>query len=194
MTLRAVLINLAVGATVFTGAEAPRFPSLIPCFDKTSQNLLLACATLLRVDLAIPPRIGRVRTASFFTGLGILGAVAIWLGAYQISPLGFGRGGPPIVGGFRVTRSERQPIMTDPGQLVVMAADSTVEIEPTTLPGASVACRWRSSNSGSIDDPASCDLAYQPPAGLTYDVLSLLAQPDCGLPDHVAEIKFSIAP
>ncbi len=194
MTLRAVLTNIAVGAIVITGAEALHSPSLIPCFDRTLRNLLSACATLLLVDLAIPPRIGLVGTASLLMALGILGAVAVWLGAYQISPLRFGSGGPPIVGGFRVTRSEREPTMTDLGQVVVIAAHSTVEIKPITLPGASVACRWRSANSGSIDDPANCDVAYQPPAGLTYDVLSLLVRPDCGLPDHVAEIKFSIAP
>jgi hypothetical protein len=141
MTLRAVLTNLAVGGIVFTGAEALHSPSLIPCFDRTLQNLLSACATLLLVDLAIPPRIGQVGTASLLTALGILGAVAVWMGAYQISPLRFGRGGPPIVGGFRVTRSEREPTMTDLGQVVVIAAHSTVEIEPITLAGASVA--WR---------------------------------------------------
>ena len=191
---RAVLIDVVAGAAVFVGSGALHAPSIIPCFDETFQMVVLAYMALIVMSLTLLSQIGPVSFGWLCASLAAFCAIGLWLGAYHISPSRFGRGGPPIISGFRVTRSERKLVTAEPGREVDIAANSAIETEPISVAGASVSCRWRSTNDGSIDDPAGCDMPYQPPLIPTHDVLRLLAQPECGLPGHVADIKFSVAP
>ncbi len=194
LTAWTILINLLLSALAFLVAEGLHFPSLIPCTAPASQSVIAACAIALLFDLAVVPKIGPINRSWALTAVGACCAIAVWLGFYAISPLRFGRGGSPIVSGFMIARSERQPVVVSLGSAVAIAADSPVEIEPITLAGTNVSCRWRSANGGAIDDPASCDIVYQPPVSVAYDALSVLAQPSCGLPEGVSQLRFSIAP
>ena len=192
--MQVVWIDAAIAVSTFLGAGALRAPSLIPCFEGRLQYVLLVCPLLAMLDIALPPKIDLAGTVRVFLSVGTLGAIAAWFGFYQVTPLRFGGRGAPVMEGFRLTKSQRQPIIVAPGQVVLLAKGSTVAIEPIIQSGVGAACQWRSTNRGSIDDPASCDIAYRPPARLTYDVLNVLALPECGLPKQIGRIKISIAP
>ena len=123
----------------------------------------------------------------------IIIALALWLGSYSLSPLGFAQARIPLVSGFWVTRAQRPQSWVMPRQVVTMAEGSAIGIQTVLLP-APASCRWLASNGGSFEDPTSCDTAYEPSRGATFDILRLDVEPACGLPPTVTELRVSVLP
>ncbi|HEY9151528.1 MAG TPA: hypothetical protein VIN60_01480 [Anaerolineales bacterium] len=48
--------------------------------------------------------------------------------------------------------------------------------------------------SGSLDDSGNCDLVYMPPATSDFDLLKVLIQPECHLPEVQENIKITVLP
>ena len=139
---RAVLIDVVAGAAVFVGSGALHAPSIIPCFDETFQMVVLAYMALIVMSLTLLSQIGPVSFGWLCASLAAFCAIGLWLGAYHISPSRFGRGGPPIISGFRVTRSERKLVTAEPGREVDIAANSAIETEPISVAGADPPPSW----------------------------------------------------
>ncbi len=194
LTLIALLADLILAAAFTLFAGALDFPAVVPCMFPPLQRLLIACVALFGLDLAILPRLGTPNLTSLALILSGIALAAYWIGSYGLSPISFGRTGPGTVSGFRITRPDSAPYVAILGEVVVAPSGSPIEIQPVALPDVAISCYWQSAIGGMFDDPESCDVAYQAPAGTAFDVLDLLARPDCGLPERSLRLKVSILP
>ncbi len=120
--------------------------------------------------------------------------IAAWLGSYQFSPLAYGTSGPPVVSGFRIIRLGIEIYVPATGETLPVPSAEPVGLEPLMLPSLDTTCQWYSENGGAIDDPSSCDMAYEAPRGSSYDVLRLLVRPACALPETSIAVRISIEP
>ena len=119
--------------------------------------------------------------------------LALWLGTYSISPLGFSSGRIPVAQGFVLTRSMRPDVNIASGETINVVSGSAIGIRAITLP-IGKHCFWLSSKDGSFDDPGSCDIAYMPPTDSDFDLLKVLIQPACHLPEIQEHIKVIVLP
>jgi hypothetical protein len=166
----------------------------LPCVDGTAQQAAMGCGVALVLTgllTFLRPFVDAPRLV--LTWL-LLTAISLWLGAYRLSPLGFGAGNTPLLQGFRVQRVGRTPILAASRATLSISRGATVEIEPQILPQTQPSCRWISEASAAIDDPLNCDIAYQAPSRVEYDVLRVRVHSDCSLPDAVADLRFSVLP
>ena len=124
--------------------------------------------------------------------LGLI-LLALWLGIYPISPLGFSSGRIPIAQGFVLSRSMRADANLASGETINVIGNSAIAIKVITLP-ISKNCVWLSTKGGSLDDPRSCDIAYMPPTDSDFDLLKVLIQPSCHLPETQENIKIIVLP
>ena len=92
-----------------------------------------------------------------------------------------------------ITRFRRPAISVASGVIITIASDTVTEIEPITLP-MDLTCAWMSTNRSVMEDARSCDTAYLSPGGADYDILKLLIQPTCHLPNELGGIRISILP
>lgn len=168
-------------------------PSFLLCMHPAARIAILVllgiAILLLVIRLVLRGRISWIPIVV----AGILILLAVWLGSYRISPLGFTTGRIPLVSGFWVTRTERARIWAAPFDVMTMAEGSAIGIQSVLLPGPA-SCMWSSSNGGSFEDPTGCDTAYEPGPGAAYDVLRVNVRSACGLPSTVAEIRISVLP
>ena len=183
-------ISLAVLLLFF---DALHFPTLIPCTYPLAQSFTLALGASLVIHSFIINRIWLRRLRPIIVVYSLLLLLILWLGSYPFSPLGFSTGRIPVLRGFIVTRFGRPALSIASGEIVTIAGDSIIEIKPITIP-ADANCIWFSTNGGALDDPRSCDIAYFSPGGADYDLLKLLIQPGCHLPNARGEIRISILP
>ena len=166
---------------------------LLVCVHPLAQKLILAvCATLILSFFAA----WRIRTK----GIKILIAINIvlipliwWMGYFPSSPLGFSNGRMPPAQGFILTRAMRSDVNVASGGTISLVGGSTTAIKLVTRP-VGVHCIWRSSNGGVIDDPTNCDIAYFPPANSNFDLLKLVIQPSCHLPEFQQQLKVIVLP
>lgn len=187
--------NMVLAGAVFAGAESLEAPANIPCVALTFQHAIFACGIVLVLDLLVLRWQGGRRFA--WAPLAILvglSAIAAWLGSYQHSPLELDRGGAGQVSVYRLTRYGFPAQITGPSQIIIVKSGSPLEIQPILPSNLETVCQWRADNGGAIDDPSSCDIAYEAPRGATYDILHLLTQSGCGLPQHSTQLRLSIAP
>lgn len=168
-------------------------PSFLICLHPVARN-----AALLLVLIAILLGFGSVllhRRVPWIAVIacGVLMTLALWFGSYRISPLGFGAGRIPLLSGFRITQALRGRMEIAPRQIITVAPGSATGIEPRLLPGP-VSCLWIAANGGAFDDPASCDTAYAPAQGASFDTLRVNLRSACGLPPVVGELRVSVLP
>ena len=123
----------------------------------------------------------------------VLISLALWLGSYQTSPLGFSTGRIPLLRGFRITQAQRGQRDIPLRQVVTLSPGSAIGIDPLLLP-VPATCAWASSNGGAFDDPASCDTAYSPGKGATFDVLRVNVRSACGLPSALGDVRIGVLP
>ncbi len=168
-------------------------PSLFLCMHPLARAAVVFLIAVAVLQAVVVGRVRRRLSSPLFVANIMLILLAIWLGSYSLSPLGFSSGRIPLLSGFRITRQQRAPIWIASRQIVLMAPGSAMEIEPQTLPGA-VNCMWASSNGGAFDDPASCDTAYAPGEGAAFDILRIAIRSECGLPPAIGEIRVSVLP
>jgi hypothetical protein len=167
--------------------------SLLQCVHPIARDIGLALLAVLFL-LALARLVLRKRFSWIpFAVCSILIALAVWLGAYAVSPLGFSTGRTPLLTGFRITRPQRPEAHIAPREVILLAAGAPTAIEPQLLP-VPVECIWSSSNGGVFDDPASCDTDYSPGRGAGFDVLRISVRPACGVPSTVGAIRVSILP
>jgi hypothetical protein len=188
----AASLSAVLTVIFFMLLNALSLPQLLPCTHPISQSAALALAAIAIFQLVIGKRF-LPATAKITLGMAVaLIFLAVWLGSYPYSPLGFSAGRMPVLRGFMVTTRSKPRFALSPGEFFTLVSGSPAIIEPVLLTGE-VKCAWSSANGGSLDSPDTCDIAYNPPqAG--YDILKLHLQPACGLPDSGAEIKISILP
>ncbi|MEW6403931.1 MAG: hypothetical protein AB1649_19220 [Chloroflexota bacterium] len=164
---------------------------VVPCTDIWASNLILSLALSFALQLVITPRIlpGQYKSVLMAHAASIL--LALWLGLYPTSPLGYSSGKIPILQGFQIIRASRDSF-AGVSEIISLPQGSAVGINPIMLPGG-FECTWLSSAEGVLDDPASCDTAYIPPDA-DFDILRLRIRSACGLPDSTAQLKISILP
>jgi hypothetical protein len=170
-----------------------QLPATISCIHPFAQDAMLA---LIAIGLAHAVLL-RFRTLpGGRTALLVYPAIlllAIWLGWYRVSPLGFSTGRIPLVQGFLVSKSQMAPALIPRRQVVSVRAETPIGIEPVLLPGPT-RCIWASTTGGSFDDPNSCDTAYKSAAAAQYDVLKVHVASACGIPAVTREIRISVLP
>lgn len=162
------------------------------CAHPTVQEIIcILAAAALAASLTIRAR--RADLARLLHVAVALSAAALWTGTSAYSPLGLAESGVPMLSGFRVSRPGRSAVIVHSGELLLVNAGAVDEIEPISWPGAMIGCRWQHSR-GSIDEPGTCDIAYQPAAGADYDVIRVLVHSICGAPSTTGELRLSILP
>jgi hypothetical protein len=126
------------------------------------------------------------------TNIG-LSLLVLWLGIYPISPLGFSSGRIPIAQGFILTQSLRPDAHIASGETITVVGGAAIALQAITIPVVKN-CSWISAKGGKLDDPGSCDIAYMPPANSDFDLLRVLVQPACQLPEVQENIKIVVLP
>lgn len=177
---------------VFTAQQFWPLPLLFPCTHPLAQAAVLTLAVLLAFQLT---RFGKIlpENPALTWGLTASGLLlALWLGSYPFSPLGFSTGRIPVLRGFFVTSRARPRLTVASGEVISLPAGYPAAIEPSLLTDK-LECTWASLNGGSLDNPAACATVYLPPSG-TYDLLKIYLQPACGLPDTSGQLKISVLP
>jgi hypothetical protein len=168
-------------------------PAFLLCLHPIARDIglgLLAALVLLGIAALLLHR----RALSFALGAClVLAALAFGLGSYRLSPLGFGSARIPLLNSFRITQALRGQREIPLRQVVTVSRGSITGIEPQLLPGPAT-CMWASSNGGAFDDPASCDTAYSPGEGATFDILHVSVRSACGLPPALGEIRIGVLP
>ncbi len=190
-----LLINFGLTAILFAGLRIIPISQLFQCTYPAAQSLSLAlalAATLVILFWVFTKsfRASRFLVAGIDAGLILL---AMWLGTYSISPLGFSSGRISMVQGFVVMRSMRPDLQVASGGIVNLANGSTSEIRAVTLP-VSENCVWNSTNGGTFDSLNSCDIAFIPPANSDLDILRVLIRPSCNLPETSEELRVVVLP
>jgi hypothetical protein len=187
----ALLVSLTVGSISYATLTRFSHPSIVPCTDNWSDNLLLSLALVLLIQIFVAPKILPGYSRIFVAAHALLLIVIVWLGLYPISPLGYATGRIPNLHGFRIIRMSRTSIIQN-REVISLPQGSAVGISPLLLaPGSD--CKWMSSAGGELDDTSSCDTVYSPPAA-DFDILRVNIQSSCGLPDSTAQIKVAILP
>ena len=187
------LADLGLFAILFAGFYFLPIPQLLPCaYPLAEKSVLAFCIALLILIFAFKKISFAAR--SFLTGINIvLSALILWLGIYSISPLGFSSGRIPLVQGFVLTQSMRPDVRVSSGNTINVIAGAPIALQVVTIPVARN-CTWVSAKNGSMDDPASCDIAYKPPANSDFDLLKVLVQPACQLPEAQENIRIDVLP
>jgi hypothetical protein len=188
-----LLVNLGLTAILLAGLYFLPLPQLLPCTDPLVENLILASFIALIIQFLVFKIFSMGATfwiASMDLGLILL---ALWLGIYPISPLGYSSGRTPIAQGFVLTRSMRPDAKIASGETINVIGNSAIAIRVVTLP-ISKNCVWFSTKGGSLDDPMSCDIDYMPPKDSDFDFLKVLIQPSCHLPETQENIKIIVLP
>ncbi|HUI88941.1 MAG TPA: hypothetical protein VLX61_09465 [Anaerolineales bacterium] len=188
-----LLINLGLSIILFGGFSYLPHPQLMSCTYSPAENLILAVgAALVIQSLAFK----RSWTANYFwvvgTDVGLI-LLALWLGSYATSPVGFSSGRIPVGQGFVLTRAMRPDENIASGETVNVVSGSAIALRAITLP-VGKGCFWVSTKNGSLDDPRSCDIAYMPPSDSDFDLLKVLIQPSCRLPEAQENIKIVVLP
>jgi len=187
------LVNLALSVILLAGLYFLPLPRFFPCTYPLVETSILAICVALAVQFFI---FKGYRNAShlWIAGLDIgLILLALWLGSYSISPLGFSNGRIPIAYGFVLTRSMRPDANIASGETINVVDGSVIAIRTVILP-VSKNCFWFSTKGGSLDDPRSCDIAYMSPTDSDFDLLKVLIQPSCHLPEVQENIKIIVLP
>jgi hypothetical protein len=176
---------------------------MLACFHPLTGRLLLALtlgSLLALVFIGVRSARAKIKATrrghlarSATVGLGAFAALcglALWLGSYSLSPLGFAR--QPALRGFIVQEGQGDPIRAEPGGGFSISRSSLAFIIPIIEP-AGASCIWQSQAGAGIDAPDICDIAYAPPPG-EYDVLRLRVTPGCGLPNSLGNLRIAILP
>jgi len=193
LILMALLGNLALSAILFCGFYFLPLPQLFPCTHPLVENFILAICVALIVEYFI---FKKYKTDSYFWILVldiILILAAFWLGTYSISPLGFSSGRISMAQGFVLTRSMRPDMKIASGETINAVGGSPIAIRAIMLP-FNRHCFWVSTKGGALDDSGNCDIVFMPPSDSTYDLLKVLIQPACHLPEIQENIKVIILP
>ncbi len=168
-------------------------PQLLPCTYPLVENFILAiCVAFVVQYLAFKGY--RINSYLWIAGMDIgLILLAVWLGSYSLSPLGFSSGRVPIAQGFVLTRSMRPDSNIASGETIGIVSGSVIAIGTVTFPiGRNYF--WFSTKHRSFDDPRSCDVAYMPPTDSDFDLLKVLIQPSCHLPEVQESLKIIVWP
>jgi hypothetical protein len=187
------IVNLVLFVILFAGFYFLPLPQLLQCTYPLAENSILAiCIAFVVQYFAFKSYqlFGYFWIAGMDIGLILL---ALWLGSYSISPLGFSSGRIPLAQGFVVTRSMRPDVNIASGKTINIVSGSVIAIRTVTLP-IGKNCFWFSSKHGSFDDPRSCDVAYMPPTNSDFDLLKVLIQPSCRLPEVQESLKIIVLP
>ena len=187
------LVNLALFVILLAGFYFLPPPQFFPCTYPLAENSILAICIAFVIQFFVFKGY-RINHYLWIAGLDVgLILLALWLGSYSISPLGFSSGRIPIAQGFVLTRSMRPDSNIASGETINIVSGSAIAIRTVTLPiGRN--CFWFSTKHGSFDDPRSCDIAYMPPANSDFDLLKVLIQPYCHLPEIQESIKIIVLP
>ena len=190
--LIAISVSVLLSVILFAVLNALPIPLFLPCTHPFSQTAILAlgCAAILQALLGAKILPGATKWMVGIAAALVL--LAVWLGSYPFSPLGFADGRIPVLRGFLLTTRSLAGVDVAPGEIVTLSSGSAASIEPLLLAG-DVACIWSSANQGVLDNPNDCTIAYRPPQA-EYDILKVRIQPACGLPGSSAQIKISILP
>jgi len=178
---------------MFAGFYFLPLPQFLPCTYPLAEYSILAICIAFGVQyfaFKSYQLFGYFWIAGMDIGLILL---ALWLGSYSISPLGFSSGRIPLAQGFVVTRSMRPDVNIASGKTINIVSGSVIAIRTVTLP-IGKNCFWFSSKHGSFDDPRSCDVAYMPPTNSDFDLLKVLIQPSCRLPEVQESLKIIVLP
>jgi hypothetical protein len=187
------LFDLGLFAILFAGIYFLPLPQFLPCAYPMAEKAALAlCGSML--ILFLPLKRYRLATRILIAGINIgLSVLILWLGIYPISPLGFSYGRIPIVQGFVLTQSMRPDAHIASGQTINVVGGAAIAFQTVTLPVVKN-CSWISAKGGSVDDPTSCDIAYMPPTNSDFDLLKVLIQPACQLPEAQENVKIVVLP
>jgi|GEM_PF-1809059 len=193
ITLISFLVNLALFVILFAGFYFLPLPQFFPCTYPLAEKFILTfCIAFVVQYLAFKSY--QIPGYLWIAGMGIgLILLALWLGSYPLSPLGFSSGRISIAQGFVLTRSMRPDAHIASGETINIVSGSTIAIRTVTLP-IGKNCFWFSTKHGSFDDPRSCDIAYMPPTDSDFDLLKVLIQPSCHLPEVQENIKLIVLP
>lgn len=166
---------------------------MFPCTHPLAVKILIGLAVALSLYLLANGilRFGKNKPAIAIVAL--LAALTLWLGSYPYSPLGFSGGRISILREFTITRLMRENTTIKAGEIISISRNSIIGISPVTLP-VEMDCTWSSARGGALEDPSICDTAYAPPGNSDFDILKLLIQPSCNLPNVTAQIKIGILP
>ena len=187
------LVNLLLFVLLLAGFYFLPLPRLLACTYPFAEKFILAiCVAFVVQYFAFKGY--RIFGYLWIAGMDIgLILVALWLGSYSISPLGFSSGRIPLAQGFVLTRSMRPDVNITSGETINIVSGSVIAIRTVTLP-IGKNCFWFSTKHGSFDDSRSCDIAYMPPANSDFDLLKVLIQPSCQIPEVEESIKIIVLP
>jgi hypothetical protein len=187
------IVNLALFVILFAGFYFLPLPQFLPCTYPLAENLILAICIAFGVQFFLLKGY-RINNYLWIIGIDIgLILLAVWLGSYSISPLGFSSRRIPLAQGFVVTRSMRPDESISSGETINIVSGSVIAIRTVTLP-IGKNCFWFSSKHGSFDDTRSCEIAYMPPTDYGFDLLKVLIQPSCRLPEVEESLKIIVLP
>jgi hypothetical protein len=186
-------VNLALFVILFVGFYFLPLPQFFLCTYPLAENSILAICIAFGIQIFVFKGY-RINSYLWVAGMDVgLLLLAFWLGSYPVSPLGFSSGRIPIAQGFVLTRSMRPDIKMASGETIDIVSGSAIAIRTVTLP-IGKNCFWFSSKHGSFDDPRSCDIAYMPPTDSDFDLLKVLIQPSCHLPEVQESLKIIVLP
>jgi len=168
-------------------------PIMLSCIHPLAVKILIVLAVTLALYLPANWKFRFGKNKPAIAIIALLAGLTLWFGSYPYSPLGFSSGRISILNGFVLTRLMRGNTTIQPGEIISISRNSVVGLSPLTLP-VEMDCIWFSVNGGALDDPSSCDTAYIPPGNADFDILKLLIQPSCRLPNVTTQIKISILP
>ena len=170
-----------------------QLPTLIPCVHPIAQDaaLILIAVGLVHAALLRTRAVPGGRSALLVYPVIVL--LALWLGWYRLSPLGFSTGHIPLLRGFLIMKPQMAVASIRPNEVVSVKAVTAVGIQPMLLPGPAE-CIWASTTGGAFDDPNSCDTAYKSATAAKYDVLRVHIMSACGPPPVSEQIRISILP
>ena len=187
------LINLILSAILFAGFYFLPFPQILPCTYPLIEKIILAICFALIIQI-LGFQLYRANRALWLMGVDFVSILlALWLGIYSISPLGFSNGKISIAQGFVLTRSMRPDQTISSSETINVLSGSVIAIKAITLP-MNKNCVWLSTKGGSFDDSGSCDIVYMPPTNSDFDLLKVLIQPACHLPEVQENIKIMVLP
>jgi hypothetical protein len=189
--LFASLISLILTSLSFSALERFLPAGVFSCMEPRAELLALSLGVSLALQVFLARRLLSGWYFRFLVGHGVLILLAVWLGAYAVSPLGYSTGRIPNLHGFTIIRSGRSSIVLH-DEIVSLKAGAAVGIEPLLLDATSK-CMWISAAGAAMDDPSSCSTVYEPPNG-EHDVLRVRVRSACGLPDAAGRIQISILP
>lgn len=188
--IAAVLVSLFFSVLCYSALHIFKFPPILPCSAVWANHLVIALVLSFLLQIIASKILGS-HNIQLLVIHAVLIAGSLWLGLYQISPLGYSSGRIPNPDGFTITTANRSfsAVNLD---VISLQQGATVGISPAMLNGE-FHCDWISANGGGLESPTGCDAVYQvPDAG--YDILRLRVRSACGLPDSIAQIKISILP